>query len=279
MYHGPAMPSSPDVLVVGAGLAGLCAARRLQARGVRALVLEASDGVGGRVRTDVIDGFRLDRGFQVLLTAYPEARRVLDYGALELRPFTPGALVRFGGRFHRVVDPFRRPLQAPATVLSPIGGLADKARVGRLRLRLAATRPSELFQEPERTTLEALRDEGFSDPMIDRFFRPFFGGIFLERELTTSSRLFNYYFRCFSLGGTVLPAEGIEAIPRQIAAGLPDGSVRTGARVTSVAERSVILEDGERLEARAAIVATDGLTAARLLPELPTPKSRAVTCL
>ncbi|MGA1525128.1 MAG: FAD-dependent oxidoreductase, partial [Planctomycetota bacterium] len=104
------------VLVVGAGLAGLTCARALSAAGVPVRVLDAADAVGGRVRTDVVEGFRLDRGFQVLQTAYPEARRALDYGALELRPFEPGALVRVAGRFVRVVDPWRRPLGALASI-------------------------------------------------------------------------------------------------------------------------------------------------------------------
>jgi phytoene dehydrogenase-like protein len=100
---------NPEVLIVGAGLSGLCCARNLHQRGIRCLVLEASDGIGGRIRTDTVDGFRLDRGFQVFLTSYPEAKAILDYEALDLKPFLPGALVRYGGRFHELTDPWRRP--------------------------------------------------------------------------------------------------------------------------------------------------------------------------
>ena len=273
------MTTATDILIVGAGLAGLRAALRLHAAGVPARILEASDGVGGRVRTDLLDDFRLDRGFQVMLTRYEEARRVLDYDALDLRPFTPGALVRADGRFQRVADPSRRPLQAPAAAVASVGSLADKLRVGRLRLRLAATPPGDIFRAPERTTADALRHEGFSDGMIDRFFRPFFGGVFLEKELVTSSRLFEYLFRCFALGDTVLPAEGMGAIPKQLAARLPADAIRLNARVDGVDADGVTLAGGERIPARAVIVATDGTTAARLLGSVPAPGWRGSTTL
>ncbi len=82
--------SRPDVLIVGAGLSGLSCALWLHEGGLSVLVLEASDGIGGGVRTDEVEGFLLDRGFQVFLMAYPEAQRVLDYGALDFKPFYPG---------------------------------------------------------------------------------------------------------------------------------------------------------------------------------------------
>ena len=182
---GMSLPSSAEVVVVGAGLAGLCAARRLAAAGVDVVVLEAADAVGGRVATDVVDGFLLDRGFQVHNTGYPEAARVLDHAALDLRAFTPGALVRVGDRLHRVADPRRRPLAAPGTVLAPIGSPLDKARVALLAARDALLpRPTGSPPAPETTTYEALRQRGLSDTVIDRFLRPFLAGVFLERELT-----------------------------------------------------------------------------------------------
>ena len=243
------------VLVVGAGLAGLSCARRLREAGAEALVLEAADDVGGRVSTDLVEGFQLDRGFQVLLTAYPECRRRLDYPALDLRPFFPGALVRLGGRFHIVADPWRAPLAGLLGAFAPVGGLADKLRIARLRRRLLASDLEAIFTRPERTTLEALRGEGFSSTMIDRFFRPFLGGIFLERELTTSSRMFEFVYKMFSAGDTALPAAGMQAIPRQLAGGLPRGAVRTGCRVEEVGPGRLLLESGERLEGDAVVVA------------------------
>lgn len=273
------MTRTADVLVVGGGLAGLCCARRLAERGVSTIVLEGSDDVGGRVRTDEVMGFRLDRGFQVLLTAYPEARAVLDYSTLGLRAFFPGALVRFGGRFHRVADPWRDPLAGVAGALSPIGSFADKLRVARLRHRACAGSLAELFARPEATSERRLRELGFTDAMIDRFFRPFLGGVMLDRTLGASSRMLEFVFRMFAEGDAALPANGMGAIPTQIAAALPAGAVRLAAPVAAIDAGRCILRSGEVLTARAVVVATEGPEAARLL-ECPTPSgSRAATCL
>jgi phytoene dehydrogenase-like protein len=150
------MAAKVDVIVVGSGLAGLCCALKLHQGGIPFLLLETSDGVGGRVRTDRIEGFLLDRGFQVLLTAYPEAQRVLDYRALDLRYFYPGALVRFGGRFHKMADPWRHPLEAFGSLFAPVGKITDKMKVGRLRRKTMGGSVEDLFRHPETTTLEAL---------------------------------------------------------------------------------------------------------------------------
>lgn len=273
------MRRTADVLVVGAGLAGLCCARRLAERGLSTVVLEASDGVGGRVRSDEVMGFRLDRGFQVLLTAYPEARAVLDYAALDLHAFYPGALVRFGGRFHRVADPWRNPLDGAAGALSPIGSFADKMRVARLRHRACAGSLADLFARPETSGERLLRELGFTDAMIDRFFRPFLGGVMLDRTLGASSRMLEFVFRMFASGNAALPAGGMGAIPAQIAASLPAGTVRVAAPVAAIDAGRCTLTSGEVLESRAVVVATEGPESARLLG-LPAPsRSRAVTCL
>jgi phytoene dehydrogenase-like protein len=272
--------SETDVIIVGAGLAGLSCARELHAQGISFQIVEASDGVGGRVRTDEVDGFLLDRGFQVLLTAYPETQRVLDYERLDLRPFYPGSLVWYKGELHKVADPWREPLDGVRGIVSPIGTLADKARVGLLRARVTKGSIEELFQQPEKTTLQALRDEGFSDSIIDRFFRPFLGGVFLNRELETSSRLFEFVFRMFSLGETAVPALGIQQIPLQLAAGLPDGAIRLNSEVTAVKPGTITLASGETLTAGVVAVATEGPVAARLLNQaVEPPRSRSVTCL
>jgi phytoene dehydrogenase-like protein len=268
-----------DVLIVGAGLAGLCCARRLHEAGLRPLVLEAADGVGGRVRTDLVDGFRLDRGFQVFLTAYPEARRVLNYPDLDLRPFEPGALVRSGGAFHRLTDPWRQPLRGLRSAFSPVGSFRDKLRVARLRSRVLAGTLDDQFRVPEIPTLEALHQAGFTASMIERFFRPFLGGIFLEPELQTSNRMFHFVFRMFSSGDACLPAGGMEAIPRQLAAGLPADATRFGARVAQVEAGSVRLESGEELRGRAVVVAGEAPSAAQLLGGAVPADARSVTCL
>lgn len=268
-----------DVLIIGAGLAGLCCARKLQQHGIRFMLLEATEGMGGRIRTDLVEGFRLDRGFQVFLSNYPEAKLVLDYDALQLKPFLPGALVRHGGGFHQLVDPWRRPFAALGSLFSPIGSLADKLRVARLRSRSLRGTIEEIFQDREITTLQALQENGISPNMIERFFRPFLGGIFLDSTLQTSSRMFDFVFRMFSTGSACLPAEGMEAIPRQLASTLPSESIRYGARVVHLQPGSVRLETGEELTARKLVVAVEGETAARLLGGSISSSGQGVTCL
>jgi len=267
------------VLIIGAGLAGLCCARRLQQDGVRFMILESSDGVGGRIRTDTVEGFRLDRGFQVFLTSYPEAAQQLDYEALRLKAFLPGALVCYRGKFHELADPWRRPGVIFPSIFSPIGSFVDKLRVARLRFRVLKGSIEDRFRDPETTTLKALADSGFSQLMIDRFFRPFLGGIFLDSDLMTSSRMFQFVFRMFSLGRACLPEEGMEAIPRQLAVGLPPDAVRFGAKVVKAWSNGVRLESGEELYASKVVVATDGPAAANLLEETNTVSGQGVTCL
>jgi phytoene dehydrogenase-like protein len=271
---------TPDALVIGAGLAGLACARRLHERDLSVTVLEAADRVGGRVRTETVDGFRLDRGFQVLLTAYPETQHELDYDALDLHAFRDGALVRYNGRFHQITDPRRHPLKAPRTLASPIGTLADKVRV--LRLQQSLTRQSipQLMEHEERTTIEVLRERwGFSSSMIDRFFRPFFGGIFFDRTLEASSRMFEFVFKMFAEGRTVLPAGGIDQIPKQMRQHLPDDAVRLNAPVTSVDGDTVTLEDGGTISAEHVVVATEAPEADRLVGNVAPTGGRSTVCV
>jgi phytoene dehydrogenase-like protein len=268
-----------DVFVVGAGLAGLRCARRLHERGVAATVLEAGDGVGGRVRTDRVDGFLLDRGFQVLLTASPEARAALDYRELELHPLYPGVLVHARGRFVTVADPFRRRWDGLRTLLAPVGGVGDKLKLVSLRRRVAAGSLEELFARPETSTGEALARDGFSEEMVERLLRPLFGGLLLDRELGASSRMFEFVCRMLALGDAAIPTRGMGAIPEQLANGLPPGCVRLGQKVTEVGDGGLTLAGGERLQARAVVVATDGPTAAALLGEAGPPGSVAACCL
>jgi len=271
---------SPDVLVIGAGLAGLTCARRLHERGVDVQILEASDRVGGRVRTETVDGFRLDRGFQVLLTAYPETQRELDYDALDLHAFHDGALVRYNGRFHRIADPRRHPWDAPRTLVAPIGSPLDKLRILRLRRTLTRESIPQVMEREERTTLDALRTRwGFSSSMIDRFFRPFFGGIFFDRTLEASSRMFEFVFKMFAEGRTVLPAGGIDQMPTQMRQHLPEEAVRLNAEVEAVEGQSVTLRDGEALEAPHVVVATEAPEANRLVGNVSPTEGRSTVCL
>ncbi len=184
--------------MVGAGLAGLACALHLGRAGVNVELHEAEPVPGGRVRTDRVDDMLLDRGFQVHNTAYPEARRLLDHDRLDLRAFTPGALVRVGDRLHRVGDPRRVPSWAPSTLAAPIGSLKDKALVAMTAAQAALPSADALLSRPETTTYDALRARGLSDTVIDRFYRPFLAGVFLEDRLDTSSRFFDLVWRSFA---------------------------------------------------------------------------------
>ena len=267
-----------DVVIVGAGLAGLTAARTLTDAGQEILLLEASDGAGGRVRTDLVDGFRLDRGFQVLLTAYPDVARQLDVAALDLRKFDPGSLVWIDDRLHAVGDPIRMPKRILNSAAAPVGSLADKARLARLLLRLRRADPRALLRGPDRTTLDTLRAEGFSSTMINRFFRPLIGGIQLDPALGASSRMFEVVLRCLAVGDSAVPAAGMQAIPDQLAARLPNGVLRLNTAVTGIGNGTVTTSADETVRAQHIVVATEGPAAAALLG-LPAAASRAVSCV
>ncbi len=268
-----------DAVIVGAGLAGLACAQDLTRAGVECRLLETSDAIGGRVRTDAIDGYLLDRGFQVLLTAYPEVGRRLDVDALDLMLFEPGATIRIGGRFHRVADPLRRPRQILPTIAAPIGTLADKARLLRLVADVRSHSVPELFHRPDMSTADRLAGAGFSNLMIESFWRPLFAGIQLDPELEVSSRRFDTILRMLAIGDTGVPRRGMGEIPEQLAESLPAGTLRCGARVVRVDGSNVVLDSGERIGARAIVVATEGPVAHQLLGhQVADPGSRAAAC-
>ncbi|XZE54332.1 NAD(P)/FAD-dependent oxidoreductase [Planctomycetaceae bacterium SH139] len=260
-----------DVVIVGAGLAGLACARRLTEGGIDCQLLEASDRVGGRLRTDVVDGFQLDHGFQVLLTAYPACQMLLDYDQLRLREFPTGAQVRVAEAFHLLADPWRAPTKLLQTALSPVGGLGDKWKVGRLRAASKQGSLSELYGRPAEATEKRLESWGFSSQMIEQFFRPFLGGIFLERDLATSSRMLEFVFRMFAAGPIAVPAEGMAAIPRQMADALPRGVLSLRTAVESLTPAAARLSDGQEIAAKQWVIATECSSAARLLADFNQP--------
>ena len=260
------MTSTPT-LIIGAGMAGLTCASYLHRAGRAVLLLEAADAVGGRVRTDVTPtGFRLDRGFQVLLTNYPETKRLLDYDALNLKRFRSGAVIRLAdGRQTTLQNPWQRPLAAISALTAPIGSLPDKLRILSLVRHVLKHSPDELLARLSTDTLSFLRRYGWSEQIIDTFFRPFFGGVFLDRELSTASNFFEFVFQQFVTGDAAVPALGMQQIPEQLAHRLPAGSVQLNTTVASIDGRTVRLASGETLSGNAVVLATDGPSATRLL--------------
>lgn len=263
-----------DVLIIGAGLAGLTCARALKERGLSFQILEASDSVGGRVKTDRVQGFLLDHGFQIFLSAYPEARRWLDYAPLALEKFYPGALIQ--GHHGPVLlgDPLRQPADAVTTALARVGSLEDKALILKLRQDIQSQSLEQLAQRPEQPTHLLLREWGFSEAFVQSFFRPFLGGVFLDPDLETSSRLFHFVMKMFSSGPAAVPAQGMQAIPKQLAQHLPEKQLRLKCPVRQIADDHVLLDNGESLYARAVAVCTDPSSAQRLL-NLPPRRMRA----
>jgi len=258
------LPSSVDAVVIGAGLAGLAAARQIKSHGKSVIVLEAQDGVGGRVRTDKVDGFLLDRGFQVLLTAYPELKTQVDMSALDLKMFSSGAVVMRNGKASVVTDPFREPRRAVATVFAPIGSLTDKMRIAALRWRVMRSSEAKILSKPDISTVVALRTFGFSSKIIDRFFRSLFGGIQLDPDLRTSRRMFEIIFKYLSEGQSALPNNGMSALPEQMAKHLGSENIFLDTRVTGISS-GIVSTTNSQIKAKAIVVATDQPASADLL--------------
>jgi len=274
--------STYDVIIVGAGIAGLSAAVHLQNEGLRVKVLEADKEIGGRMRTDKFNGYLLDRGFQVLLTAYPEALRMLDYKSLQLRNFNPGALVHYKGKMRRMSDPFRQPSSIFSALFSPISNWGDKAKVLALRNRYKRLSIDKIFKQPETSTLSFLQEWHFSPTMINAFFKPFLGGIFLDQKLETSSRMCKFVLKMFMQGSAALPAQGMQAIPQQLADKLHENTIQTNATVQQIQKGKVKLQNGEVLHTKMILVASNVANLPQLLPQYATKnslKTQTTQCL
>ncbi|GAA2586837.1 MULTISPECIES: NAD(P)/FAD-dependent oxidoreductase [Streptomyces] len=267
----------PSAVVVGAGLAGLACALDLCRAGWRVTLLEASDGVGGRMRTDRQDGFLLDRGFQVFNTSYPQVKRRLDLRSLRLRPFTAGVVAHTPKGRVRVTDPTREPGAVGELLPGRIFSARDLAALAALTARDAVLPASVTKGRGDGATSAALTRAGVSDGVIADILRPFLSGVFLEDRLETSARFFHLVWRSMVRGSLCLPEKGIGAVPARLAAGLPDGVLRLGTSVAEVTDAGVLLSDGSEVPSRTVVVATDPATAARLLRGLTVPDTRTVT--
>jgi phytoene dehydrogenase-like protein len=268
------------ILVVGAGVAGLTCAKILMEAGQEVRVLEASDHVGGRVWTDhSADGFLLDRGFQVLLTAYPSARQHLDFAALRLHEISPGAVLIRNGVWHTLGDPWKPLSLLGPTLSNPLLSFGDKLRIARLR-RYARRRSLEvIFKGPirggDKSTYAELRRRRLRDTrFIDNFARPFFGGMFLDRELSTSTRALFFLVKMLASGKVVVPEQGMGAIAEQLAGSLPAKAIYLETRVEGIVLADgravgVTLTGGEEMQGDAIVIATDAENAGRLVQDAP----------
>ncbi len=252
-----------QICIVGAGISGLIAAKTLEQAGYAPVIVEQSETIGGRVQTDVEDGIHFDRGFQVLLTAYPQAQKHLDYKALQLHHFTPGALIFGKGKPQRIGDPFRDLTALWPTAWASVGTLGDKIKIFKLTQQLKRKSIAAIFLEPELTTADYLKNYGFSDTIIANFFKPFFTGIFLEEELRTSSRMFEFVFKMFAEGAAAIPAAGIGAIPQQLRSGLSNTKFLMGKQVAEVNDKELVFTDGDTITA-AHIITTSPLSPATI---------------
>ena len=247
---------SPSIHIIGGGISGLIAARVLEEYGLSATIIEATDRLGGRVKTDVVDGYSLDHGFQVLLTAYPAAKKYLDFDALALQEFLPGSAIFKNGKQKIIGDPLRNLSLLLPTLFSGIGTVNDKLKILALNRRLKKKSIQNIFAEKEQTTLAYLENIGFSETIITDFFIPFFSGIFLENKLDTSSRMFEFVYKMFGQGNAALPKDGIQAIPKQLFEKLKSTTIIFNTKVKSVENGSIILESGETLKSNFTIIAT-----------------------
>lgn len=249
--------NNPEIYIIGAGISGLIAAQTLENSGYSPVILEATNSVGGRVKTDIIDGYQLDHGFQVLLTKYPAAQKFLNYEALELQNFMPGATIFNKGKSHTIGDPLRELSLLLPTIFAGNIPIADKIKILKLNLKLKKKNIDDIFEAKETSTLEYLKNFGFSKQAISQFFRPFFSGIFLESELQTSSRLFEFVYKMFGEGNAALPKAGIQAIPDQLYQNLKATKILFDTKVRSVKEGQIILDNGDLLKSDFTIIATE----------------------
>ncbi|WP_339627270.1 NAD(P)/FAD-dependent oxidoreductase [uncultured Maribacter sp.] len=253
------------IAIIGAGISGLIAALRLEKDGFSPIIYEKSDRAGGRVKTDIVDGYQLDRGFQVLLEAYPKAQEYLDYTDLELQQFLPGAQIFNQGKSTVLGDPLRSLQLLLPTLLSTIGDFSDKLKIFKLNSTLKKKSLEDIFNEDETTTLDFLKSKGFSNEIIEQFFRPFFSGIFLEHNLETSSRMFQFVYKMFGTGNAVVPKAGIEAIPKQLEQQLKRTIIKFNTAVESVTDNGIRFTDKKEVHPDYVIIATD---ASPLVPNL-----------
>jgi phytoene dehydrogenase-like protein len=273
MFTMSQIPKNTDVVIIGAGLAGLAAARRLTIAGREVCVIEAGDEVGGRVRTDSVDGLLLDRGFQLYNPSYSEGASVFDLNVLDIQSFSPGVIVSINGRSYKMADPKREPTWAIDSLLAPVGKISAKLKFAQYALGLVLSRKNSNTYD-QRT--DAFLRAKFGSKLTEQLLRPFMAGVFLEGELATSKRFFDIALKSFITGTPGVPRNGMQAIPRQLATQLPQGSINFGVTASAVARTMVRTDQGD-IRTRSVVIATNARSAALLIPSLKVPASNAVT--
>jgi protoporphyrinogen oxidase len=270
------MEAKEEIYIIGAGISGLIAAYELEIEGYRPIIIEQTDDVGGRVKTIHEKGYALDLGFQVLLTAYPLANEYLDMDKLQLRHLESGALVYANGKSYLIGDPLRNWKVLLPTLLADVGSLGDKLKILKLNLNLKNKSLDEIFESPERTTQEYLVELGFSSKIIERFFKPFFAGIFLEPDLRTSSRMFEFVYKMFGEGYAAIPKLGIGEISKQLKSKLHRTEFIFNCEVEEVTNDHILLRDGEKKPHDGVIIASN---ASSLVPSLKDPEISWKGCM
>ncbi len=270
------MKEPETIHIIGAGISGLIAAHELEQAGFHPVIIEKQGTCGGRVQTVTVEDFQLDHGFQVLLSAYPLAKKYLDLEALRLEKLESGAQIFVNGKRFLIGDPMRNWKVLLPTLFAGIGTIIDKMKVLKLNLHLRKKSLDEIFDTPETSTLEYLKAYGFSDTIIAKFFKPFFAGIFLETELQTSSRMFEFVYKMFGEGYATIPQDGIGAISEQLKAKLTHTTFKFNCEVESINSTTIILKGGEEIPNQGAIVTSN---AAELISNLRDAKTTWKSCM
>jgi len=257
------MKDKETIYIIGAGVSGLIAAYELEQEGYHPIIIEQTDEVGGRVKTIHEKGYALDLGFQVLLSAYPLAKKYLDLEALELHKLESGALIYVNDKAYRIGDPMRNWKMLFPTIFSDIGSISDKLKVLKLNNRLKRKSIDEIFESHETTTLQYLIEFGFSPKIIERFFKPFFAGIFLESSIQTSSRMFEFVYKMFGEGYATIPKLGIGEISNQLKNKLHHTEFIFNCEVKDITNDKILMVSGENLPHDGVIIATNSTSMIR----------------
>ena len=263
-------------IVVGAGISGLSCALELEKNGYHVQILEKENHPGGRVHSDVINGYILNRGFQVLQTGYPETKRLLDYEKLELCNLDSEVWIMNNNTIKKLYDPIQNPSNLLKAAFSNVGTFQDKLRLLQLRQSTTSRSTNKIFQENETTSLEQINNYGFSESIINEFFKPLFGGAFLDNELDTTSRMFNFVYKIFSIAPIAIPKYGMKSIPEQLEAKL-ESKISFNTNVVKLDNKNVFLEN-ETLSADAIVLAANHDSAKKLIPSIEEIQWNSTSC-